>query len=43
VLDALVAIDTAERIVFTHGGRRLRYDVLAAATARAASSRLSAR
>lgn len=32
VLDALVAVDTAERIVFTRGGRRLRYDVLAAAT-----------
>jgi sulfide:quinone oxidoreductase len=32
VLDVLVAVDTAERIVFTHGGRRLRYDVLAIAT-----------
>jgi sulfide:quinone oxidoreductase len=32
VLDALVAIDTAERIVFTHGGQRLHYDVLAVAT-----------
>jgi sulfide:quinone oxidoreductase len=32
VFDVLVAVDTAERIVFTHGGRRLRYDVLAVAT-----------
>lgn len=32
VIDAVVAIDTAERIVFTHGGRRLRYDILALAT-----------
>lgn len=32
VLDTLVAVDTAERIVFTHGGRRLHYDILALAT-----------
>jgi sulfide:quinone oxidoreductase len=32
VFDVLIAVDTAERIVFTHGGRRLRYDVLAVAT-----------
>jgi sulfide:quinone oxidoreductase len=32
VFDVLVAVDTAERIVFTRGGRRLRYDVLAVAT-----------
>lgn len=32
VVDALVAVDSAERIVFTHGGRRLHYDVLALAT-----------
>jgi sulfide:quinone oxidoreductase len=32
VLDPLVAVDTTEQIVFTHGGRRLRYDVLAVAT-----------
>lgn len=32
VLDRLVAVDTDARIAFTHGGRRLRYDVLALAT-----------
>jgi sulfide:quinone oxidoreductase len=32
VIDKLVAVDTAERMVFTNGGRRLRYDVLVAAT-----------
>jgi sulfide:quinone oxidoreductase len=32
VLDTLVAVDTAARDVFTHGGRRLPYDVLAIAT-----------
>ncbi|MGH2944489.1 MAG: FAD-dependent oxidoreductase, partial [Solirubrobacteraceae bacterium] len=32
VLDKLVAVDTSERIVFTHGGRRIRYDILAIAT-----------
>jgi NADPH-dependent 2,4-dienoyl-CoA reductase/sulfur reductase-like enzyme len=32
VLDALVAVDVDERIVFTHSGRRLHYDVLAVAT-----------
>jgi sulfide:quinone oxidoreductase len=32
VFDKLVAVDTAERIVFTHGGRRLPYDVLVIAT-----------
>jgi sulfide:quinone oxidoreductase len=32
VLDVLVAVDTAARTVFTHGGRRLRYDVLAVVT-----------
>jgi len=32
VVDRLVAVDTAERIVFTHGGRRLHYDILAVAT-----------
>ena len=32
VLDALVAVDVADRIVFTHGGRRLHYDILALAT-----------
>jgi sulfide:quinone oxidoreductase len=32
VLDTLVAVDTAERIVFTRGGRRMHYDVLALTT-----------
>jgi sulfide:quinone oxidoreductase len=32
VLDKLVAVDTAERIAFTHGGRRLPYDVFVLAT-----------
>jgi sulfide:quinone oxidoreductase len=32
VIDKLVAVDTEERIVFTHGGRRLRYDILVLAT-----------
>jgi sulfide:quinone oxidoreductase len=32
VLDTLVAVDGAERTVLTHGGRRLRYDILALAT-----------
>jgi len=32
VLDALVAVDAAERSVVTQGGRRLRYDILAIAT-----------
>jgi sulfide:quinone oxidoreductase len=32
VIDKLVAVDTEERIVFTHGGRRLRYDILVVAT-----------
>jgi len=32
VLDRLVAVDTAARIVFTHDGRRLPYDVLVIAT-----------
>jgi sulfide:quinone oxidoreductase len=32
VLDTLVAVDAPERIVFTHGGRRMHYDVLALAT-----------
>ena len=32
VLDALVAVDVAERMVFTHSGRRMPYDILALAT-----------
>jgi sulfide:quinone oxidoreductase len=32
VLDALVAVDTTGQVAFTHGGRRLRYDVLALTT-----------
>lgn len=32
VLDALIAVDSAERTVFTHGGRRVPYDVLAITT-----------
>jgi sulfide:quinone oxidoreductase len=32
VLDTVVAVDVAERIAFTHGGRRLHYDALALAT-----------
>jgi sulfide:quinone oxidoreductase len=32
VIDKLVAVDTAERVVFTHGGRRLPYDILVLAT-----------
>ena len=32
VLDALVAVDVEQRIVFTHSGRRLPYDILALAT-----------
>ncbi len=32
VLDALIAVDSAERTVFTHGGRRVPYDVLAIVT-----------
>ncbi len=32
VLDSLVAVEGAARMVFTHGGRRLRYDALAVAT-----------
>ena len=32
VLDALVAVDVDERIAFTHGGRRMPYDILALAT-----------
>jgi sulfide:quinone oxidoreductase len=32
VLDKLVAVDTASRIVHTHGGRRMRYDLLVVAT-----------
>jgi sulfide:quinone oxidoreductase len=32
VLDRLVVVDTAAQIVFTHGGRRLGYDILALAT-----------
>jgi sulfide:quinone oxidoreductase len=32
VLDTLVAVDTADRVVFTRGGRRVGYDVLALAT-----------
>lgn len=32
VLDRLVAVDAAERIAFTHDGRRIHYDVLALAT-----------
>jgi sulfide:quinone oxidoreductase len=32
VVDELVAVDTAARLVFTHGGRRLPYDVLALTT-----------
>ncbi|MEY2513819.1 MAG: sulfide:quinone oxidoreductase [bacterium] len=32
VLDSLVAVDRAARIVFTHGGRRLPYDALVIAT-----------
>ncbi len=32
VIDRLVAVDSAERIVFTHGGRRLHYDILALTT-----------
>jgi len=32
VLDRLVAVDTAQRIVLTHDGRRLPYDILAVAT-----------
>ncbi len=32
VHDRLVAVDSAEHIVFTHGGRRLPYDILAIAT-----------
>ena len=32
VLDALIAVDTAERTVFTQGGRRVPYDILAIAT-----------
>ncbi|MFP5363040.1 MAG: FAD-dependent oxidoreductase [Thermoleophilia bacterium] len=31
VLDRLVAVDTAERVAFTHGGRRLPYDFFVAA------------
>jgi sulfide:quinone oxidoreductase len=32
VLDRLIAVDPEERIAFTHGGRRLHYDILAVAT-----------
>ena len=32
VLDALIAVDTAKRTVFTQGGRRVPYDILAIAT-----------
>ncbi|HVF78046.1 MAG TPA: FAD/NAD(P)-binding oxidoreductase [Solirubrobacteraceae bacterium] len=32
VVDRLVAVDTTERVVFTHGGQRLHYDILAVAT-----------
>lgn len=32
VLDRLVTVDTTARIAFTHGGRRIRYDVLALVT-----------
>jgi len=32
VVDRLVAVDSAERTVFTHGGRALHYDILAVAT-----------
>ena len=32
VIDKLVEIDTATRLAFTHGGRRLPYDILALAT-----------
>jgi sulfide:quinone oxidoreductase len=32
VIDALVAADTAAQVVFTHGGLRLDYDILALAT-----------
>lgn len=32
VIDKLIAVDTAERLVFTNGGRRMRYDVLVATT-----------
>ena len=32
VIDKLVAVDTGERVVFTHGGRRLPYDILVLAT-----------
>jgi sulfide:quinone oxidoreductase len=32
VLDRLIAVDVAERMVFTSGGRRMGYDVLALAT-----------
>jgi sulfide:quinone oxidoreductase len=32
VIDALIAVDTAERIAFTNSGRRLGYDILAVTT-----------
>ena len=32
VIDRLVAVDCPERVAFTHGGARLRYDVMAVAT-----------
>lgn len=32
VIDTVVAVDTAQRIIFTHGGRRLHYDILALTT-----------
>ena len=32
VIDTLVAVDSEQRIAFTHGGRRLHYDVMALAT-----------
>jgi sulfide:quinone oxidoreductase len=32
VIDRLVAVDTDEQVAFTHGGRRLKYDILALAT-----------
>ena len=35
VIDRLVAVDCAEHTAFTHGGARLRYDVMALATRRA--------
>jgi sulfide:quinone oxidoreductase len=32
VLDSIVAVDASERLVFTHGGRRMPYDILAVTT-----------